>query len=248
MPTINVATVADLRFILQQQAAESNALGFVPKRRMELELHRGRILLATAGRERLGYCYVGSTRSGILPIYQCVTEAGVRRRAIGEAFTTHVVNLAKAGNCRLVQCHCRDDLEANAFWQAMHFELVRQRPAGAGRGRILNTYNLPLDYTDYVDYNASDGNDAVHDQELCMKAKKPTSVRLDRSSRDILKSLQKEWQCAQSDVLTTLLKEAGVAQMRRAAKPPADGKPQEWRKALKEINAKATTSAVKAGK
>ncbi len=81
-----------------------------------------------------------------------------------------------------------------------------------------------------------------------MKAKKPTSVRLDRPARDILKSLQKEWQCAQSDVLTTLLKEAGLAQMRRAAKSSPEEKPTGWRRALKEINGTAKTRVVKEAK
>jgi hypothetical protein len=245
---VHLATAADLRFILQQQRQESNALGFVPRPRLEWAVEHNRILIASAGSQRLGYTFIGSTRSGILPIHQCVTEAGVRRRTVGEAFAASVVKIAMAANCRAVRCNCRDDLEANAFWQAIGFELSAQRPGGAGRGGILNTYSFLLDYTDYVDYTSGDGNDAVPEQESVMKQKKPTSVRLDQPARDILKSLQKEWQCAQSDVLTALLKEAGLAQMRRANRASPAEKPTGWRKALKEKNGRRDRNVVKEGK
>jgi hypothetical protein len=246
--TITRATANDLRFVLQQQRAESNALGFVPRPRLEREIARGRILVARAATQRLGYTFIGSTRSGVLPIYQCVTEAGVRRRTVGEMFAATVVKLAEAGNCRAVQCHCRDDLDANAFWQAVGFTLHAQQPGGDGRRRLLNTYRITLDYNDYVDYDRSDGNTAVPNERCPMKPKKPTSVRLDQPAREILRSLQKEWRCAQSDVLTTLLRRAGSDQMRRAAKAPKPAKPEGWREVVKRLAPKAAGHVVKEAK
>lgn len=141
---VAIATLKDLKFVLQLQAAESNALGFVPKPRLELELARGRILLASDGRLKLGYAYLGSARSGVLPVYQMVTELGVRRREIGAAMLERVNLIAALGGCTSVRCHCRQELEANAFWAAMQFELLGSVPGGSGRGLRLNSWKRSL--------------------------------------------------------------------------------------------------------
>lgn len=141
---VKTARPADLRFILQMQRAESNALGFVPRARLEWEIARSRVLVAYEGRMKLGYTYMGSTASGVLPIYQCVTEAGVRRRAIGQAFIAACQQVASSGGAWGLECHCREELEANAFWQAMGFQCTYTRPGGAGRGRMLHTYERSI--------------------------------------------------------------------------------------------------------
>jgi hypothetical protein len=126
------------------QAAESNALGFVPRARLELELARGRVLVATEGKLKLGYVYLGSARSGVLPIYQCVTELGVRRREIGAAFVRQVELVGALTGCTSIRCHCRQELEANGFWSAMQFELLGSVPGGSGRGIRLNSWKRSL--------------------------------------------------------------------------------------------------------
>lgn len=141
---IAIATLSDLRFVLQQQAAESNAVGFIPRPRLELEVAKGRVLVAREGRLRLGYAFLGSCRSGVLTIHQCVTERGVRRREIGSAFVQRIALQAAVGGATSLRLHCREELEANAFWSAMGFTLARTQRGGRGRGLQLHTWRLPL--------------------------------------------------------------------------------------------------------
>lgn len=131
---------SDMRFILAMMRQESNAVGFVPKGKLEWGIARGRVLVAAEGRQQLGYIYAGSTMSGVMPIFQTVIAPGCRRREIGAALLARSESLAIAGECWGLECRCRDDLEANQFWVAMGWECLESRPGGAGRGRRINIY------------------------------------------------------------------------------------------------------------
>ena len=137
---VRTARPEDVPFVLQMMREESNAVGFVPRARMAWEVQRGRVLLAHAGRMKLGYAYVGSPASGVLPIYQTVTEAGVRRTEIGLAMVRHAGVIAAAAGAWGLECGCRDELAANAFWRAAGFEVRETRGGGSGRGRNVNIY------------------------------------------------------------------------------------------------------------
>lgn len=132
--------LSDLPWILQMMRQESNSVGFIPRSKIEWGLARGRVVIAAAGRLRLGYTYIGSTTSGVLPIFQAITEVGVRRAAIGRAMMAECESLATLGQCWAMQARCRDDLASNAFWRAMSFAVDEVVEGGAGRGRRINIY------------------------------------------------------------------------------------------------------------
>lgn len=138
------ARPCDLTWISQMQRDESNALGFVPERRLAWEIQRGRILICSHSNDRLGYVYRGSTASGVLPIYQACTEPGVRRHTVGQALIAAAEAAALEAGCWGLECRCREDLAANQFWSALRFNVIRSVPGGGGRRRLVNVYERSI--------------------------------------------------------------------------------------------------------
>lgn len=151
---IRAATRADLPFIDSLQKKHSKELGFLPLKALEGKIDAGEVLVADhephasasgsplphgcGSLDRLAGYLIAADR------YQKRDELGYivqlcivpeYRRSLVAAQLLQAQFDRSAYGCRLYCCWCAQDLNANAFWEAMGFTAIAFRSGGSGRGR-----------------------------------------------------------------------------------------------------------------
>jgi hypothetical protein len=158
--TIRLATMSDYAFIDRLALMHSKALGFMPKAQLEGKIAAGHVLIAeergragegAAGREEqipspthpltpsptlpLGYCMSQDRyfkRDDVGIVYQMNVAPGAQRKLVAATLLKAVFERAPYG-CRLFCCWCRQDLDANYFWESMGFVPLAFRTGAAGK-------------------------------------------------------------------------------------------------------------------
>lgn len=120
------------------------AIGFIPRPRLEEYEQRGQILVQHENDEPCGVVVFGNGWP-ILRIYQAVIQYDARRREHGLSLVARVVAEARRRGCHAIGLWCADDLTANEFWRAAGFTFGGQREGGRRRGRKHNRWVLPID-------------------------------------------------------------------------------------------------------
>jgi len=146
------ATIPDIKYIDWLRAKESEALGFIPKVRYEMEImgeRGGDILLAKENDDLVGFAYItyGSLSA---KIQQIVLQEDARRMERATGLVDEISRRAVIRGCAEIGCRCAEDLEANAFWNTLGFEKVadamgksvysRGKAKLGRRGRHINIY------------------------------------------------------------------------------------------------------------
>ena len=138
--------MADLRYIEHLAKSNYEAIGFIPRPRLEEYAARGQIVMAAENDEPAGFLVFGAGWPA-LRIYQACIQYDARRREHGAALVDRVIAEAQRRGCYLISLWCADDLPANEFWQAVGFHKVGERRGGDKRGRMHNHWvrSVPTD-------------------------------------------------------------------------------------------------------
>ena len=136
MTEILKATLGDLPYIEHLRHKESEAIGFIPVQRYEMEItgaRHGLILVAKENDDYVGFLYATRNNAGVTHIQQVVIQEDARRKERASA----LVDAAVREIDWLVSLRCASELDAVHFWESIGFELdtvVGPKPA-YGRGK-----------------------------------------------------------------------------------------------------------------
>ena len=141
---------------LREQNKGTNALGFIPRPRLDQYESQGRILVAKENDELAGMLVHGTGRGGVMRIYQACIQYDARRREKGLRLVADLEAKAMRMGCGTVRLRCALDLESNAFWSAAGFSLIDVEMGGRRRGRMINVYEKPIPILRLFDLGARD--------------------------------------------------------------------------------------------
>lgn len=145
--TIRTATAADSLFVRDLQKKYSNQLGFLPFAAVDECIDGGCVRLATENNDPCGYVLARRRlrcAPHVCPIVQAAVCLDARRRRHGLALVEAVCQDAWVDGRTIVQCWCRDDLDAVDFWDAAGFDLIAERDPRSARGRPLLLFRKAL--------------------------------------------------------------------------------------------------------
>ena len=135
MTTIHRATRADLSYIKHLGNKESEAIGFIPLQRYEIEMDtQGTILVAKENDDYVGFLYATHNRAGVTRIQQIAIQEDARLLERGKA----LVDAATKATDWLVSCRCADELPSTTFWESLGFQhqgIVPTAKSVYGRGQ-----------------------------------------------------------------------------------------------------------------
>ena len=147
------AIISDIKYIDWLRAKESEAVGFIPKVRYEMEItgdRGGDILLAKENNDLVGFVYVTYGPPLSAKIQQIVIQEDARRMERATALLDEIAKRARNRGCAEIGCRCAEDLEANIFWKSLGFTKVsegmgksvysRGKAKLGKRGRHINIY------------------------------------------------------------------------------------------------------------
>ncbi len=119
------------------------AVGFLPRPKLEEYAHRGQLLAATENDDFCGYLVYGNGWPK-LRVYQACIQYDARRREHGMSLVGRLIRIAAEKDCEMISLWCADDLEANDFWKTAGFVFGGQREGGKKRGRKHNLWTMRL--------------------------------------------------------------------------------------------------------
>jgi len=105
---------------------DADALGWMPKRAYD-ERHRTGNLLALWNNDDLVAFTMFYFRNVDAKIYQIWVRRDARQILHGRALIDDLEQRAKKAGCLRIRLWCAEDLPANLFWQALHFQYVTWR-------------------------------------------------------------------------------------------------------------------------
>ena len=133
----------DLRYVEHLARSNYEAIGFIPRPRLEQYAARGQVLMAQENNEDAGFLVFGNGRLA-LRIYQACIQYDARRHELGLLLVARLVKEAQRRGAHLISLWCADDLPANNFWRAAGFRCLATRAGGKARGRIHNEWVLAV--------------------------------------------------------------------------------------------------------
>lgn len=136
-----------LRYVVDLQSKNSDALGFLPQVVFEKGMEAGQLFLGLLNGEPCGYILAGSGFQGVLRRWQVCIQYDARRRLYGAMLVAAVEAYGETLGCTSSEVHCASDLEANEFWASMGYRLTGSLPSGLSRRykrQCLNVWTKPL--------------------------------------------------------------------------------------------------------
>lgn len=127
--------------MLQKKNAE--ALSFYPKQVFEREKENGRLFLGLLNGEPCGYLYVGAS-GGDVKCHQVCIQYDARRKLYGAMIATVMEDYANKSLSNSITLRCGFDLEANAFWKEMGYNVLKIVDGGVRRQRKINIWRKYL--------------------------------------------------------------------------------------------------------
>lgn len=120
-------------------------LGFIPAMRYSHAHAAGRLRPQYLNGDPCGYLLHGPLRSGRpCHVWQCVIQVDARRLASATELVAQLKLDATAAACSRILLRCATDLDANLFWRACGFELVRTLVSSPRSGRQVNLWRCEL--------------------------------------------------------------------------------------------------------
>lgn len=142
-----IAQPRHLKFLADLQKKFSNQLGFLPTAALQWYVEQKRVGIAFENGDPAGYV-LGRTHFRYQPLMRPITQAAVymdaQRRQHGLALVNRVCEQAAAAGQRAVQAACAEDLESNAFWRALDFQVIDLQQPDNARGRKIVIWRKPL--------------------------------------------------------------------------------------------------------
>lgn len=150
---IEVATLADYKFINSLALHFATSVGFLPRQAVEAYIQAGNVEVIYENGDPAGFL-LGNPRyrwcPQMRPIIQAAISYDLHRQHLGLALVAHRQRQAIAAGQVALQCMCRAGLEANVFWKAAGFvEIGRLKPPVARKKEIICwrkflTHKIPI--------------------------------------------------------------------------------------------------------
>lgn len=132
-----------LDYVVKLGRKDFEAIGFLPKPRLEAYHASGQIYVQHENDELCGFLVFGSGWP-VLCIYQACIQYDARRREHGASLVARLEANATERGYAAVSLWCAEELEANAFWKGCGFSHIDTKPGGVRRGRLLNRWEKHL--------------------------------------------------------------------------------------------------------
>lgn len=142
-----IATSRDVKFITHLAKRFANELGFIPFEGLQKRIDLSQCILGLENEEPAGYVLAPlklATAPIVRPIFQAAVCMDAQRRRLGLMLIDRVCREAKDAGQSIVQCWCREDLEANEFWKIAGFEAVALRATATARKRACILWRKPV--------------------------------------------------------------------------------------------------------
>jgi len=139
---IRPATLKDITYIEHLRRKNSEAIGFIPKVRYEMEIdgrRGGSILVYENNGDLVGFIYATHNQAGVTHIQQIAIQDDARRLERGTALVEAVVKPIDW----LVSCRCAADLESADFWKSIGFNQLDTVAPKSVYGRSKDKACLP---------------------------------------------------------------------------------------------------------
>jgi hypothetical protein len=143
----------DLLYARSLMKQHTEQVGFLPDAALRWYADHGCVWAGTINNDPVGYLVAKPLKSApnVHAILQACIQMDARRMHSGLALVAHVCSLAQESGRDIVQCWCRDDIEANHFWKAAGFVEIMRKPGGERRGREVILYRravreIPADH------------------------------------------------------------------------------------------------------
>lgn len=150
MPIVNSTLwgrVKHLSYVVSLQRRFTEQLGFVPRAAVIQRLKSHQVLIALENGEPAGFLLGATAVSNALhirPIYQAAVQMDAQRRRHGLELLDQLSTAALSHGQSMLQCFCRQELEANDFWRAAGFVKIALRDVNASRGEPCLLWRKPL--------------------------------------------------------------------------------------------------------
>lgn len=146
-PTIRTASPADIPFVLDLAKKFKREIGYIPPVAIERETRRGNVIHGSLNDDDTGFLLIHpklSWNPTATAIIQTAVRLDAQRESLGSALVGQAALDALARGQSILQCWCRADIEANAFWKALGFEQVATREGGKNAGTHHILWRLAL--------------------------------------------------------------------------------------------------------
>jgi GNAT superfamily N-acetyltransferase len=124
--------------------SDKNALGFLPPAAYDGAAERGNLFVATKDGQCIGHLLFGGTfpRGRIFQLY---VTAEYRKRGVAATLLSQLISSLESVGFLTISAKVADDLAANSFWEKAGFPVLRVKPGGPSRGRLINHRVKDLD-------------------------------------------------------------------------------------------------------
>lgn len=139
-PTIRIASLADLPYVVSLQKRFTNELGFLPTAALSAWIERSCVLLVEENGDPAGYVVQRprlNTARWCRPLTQVAVAMDAQRRHLGLALLRRVATDAHRELLEGLQCWVAADIEAVDFFTSANFEVIARRRPRNVRGREL---------------------------------------------------------------------------------------------------------------
>lgn len=145
--TTRLAKPKDFTYVKDLAKRFTDAVGFLPAEAVRTRIDRAQVRIALENGDPCGYVLEGTQlqhAKHIRPIFQAAVQMDAQRRHHGLKLIEEICSTAAASHQTIVQCYCRQTLDANSFWKAAGFVAVALRHVNATRGAPCILWRRPL--------------------------------------------------------------------------------------------------------
>ena len=126
------------------QRKNSDALGFLPRIALQRYEDDNQIIIETEGGDECGFLIYGKQWPDMTIAQACI-DYDVRRQKHGIKLVNQLTSIANKRHESII-LRCRENLDANRFWNAAGFNLVGSVQGGshAGTSRMINIWQYNI--------------------------------------------------------------------------------------------------------
>lgn len=140
MVRVRKAQAEDLDAVKALADANRSCLGFVLRPALADGIEAGWLLVAERGGRVIGFVHYRHRKDAVTTVYQICVGEEYRRQGIGRMLMTNLLGESLSLGQACVRLKAPADLEANRFYKAIGFRLVRTDP---GR-RPINVWEISV--------------------------------------------------------------------------------------------------------
>tara|TARA_R100000700_G_scaffold12717_1_gene18129 strand:- start:91 stop:540 length:450 start_codon:yes stop_codon:yes gene_type:complete len=125
-----------LDYVVNLHKKNTDYLGFIPKPYLSKLVDNGQVFVQEDGGLASGFCIVGNGKQSTIKIYQhCIAEE-LRNLSLGKKLFNDVSFYAGSKGYNFIHLRCRENLEANKFWDALDFKFLKLEKRKSKRTKV----------------------------------------------------------------------------------------------------------------